>query len=625
LANEDAYEKVEQHEVSSAADLITLLNAEANICLFSYCAIVLILGPGELLHIGKGRFHAFRKLSAESLGVDDCHFDLRNEIHAKLRGNGEVVEQLLNVSLAWDWSYAGVTPEGINREMASTLEFALRNRNRSQPKQSLAIPKMSLIATCNEAISYLESADTTLFDITIGKVDEAKKKENYDTLKGLYPTLDFVIRMEQEVYDLAVTAGRDIFHRDFWPNSWENSLAFPLDPFGNSDYFCKICYQELPNAYMHCNGCEDLLLKDLNVCTECHSGLMHERFIGMSTRSQSQNSALNHTGHFKAKKHKACKCEDTTNCVFCKGCCECSCTCHKNFSLHQRMWDNEKLSYVLAKAKNIVGDDKVEHFDEVEHRLRQALESRPLREHSKNMPAVRTPSQERRREGNSLAPPSLNVQHFEVKPYHCIETGTAPTSHLDVSRAAMTFTAPLSGSVSPFTGGAKFEAMTISKLEDFLSIVAESITATDGDSISELAGTALTKNDAVQLYRNFIDCNKVQYLTAKNFIHFTPREHDIIAFAVLQAREERCIPGLEPTASFTSFWGGFACDLIPYRPRKNLLDKFYIRNTSNSNLADKLKSLLANKEYREHLEKRIAPLFDFVIGQKLQTLDRERI
>jgi hypothetical protein len=599
------------------ADLIILLNAEANICLFSYCAIVLILGPGELLHIGKGRFHAFRKLSAESLGVDDCHFDLRNELHVKLRDSGEIIEQLLNVSLAWDWSYAGVTPEGINREMASTLEFALRNRNLSQPKQSLAIPKMSLIATCNDAISYLEKADTTSFDITIGKVDKAKKKENYDMLKGLFPALAFVLRMEQEVYDLAVTAGRDIFHRDFWPNSWENSLAFPLDPFGNSDYFCKICYQELPNSYLHCNGCEDLLLKDLNVCTECHSGLMHERFIGMSTRSQAQNSALNHTGHFKAKKHKACQCQDADNCVLCEGCCECSCTCHKSFSLHQRMWDNEKLSYVLAKAKNIVGNDKVEHFDEVEHRLRQALEPRPIGEHNKKMPA----SQKKRRPRNDLASPSLNVQHFKVKPYHCTETGTAPTSHLDVSRASMAFTAPLPGFVSPFLGGTKVEAMPISKLEDFLSTLAKSISATGGDTISELAGTGLTKDDAVQLYRNFIDCNKVAYLPAKDYICFTQREHDIIAFAVLQGREDRCISGLEPKGSFATFWGGFASDLMPYRHRKTMVDRFYIRTSHQRNFVDKLELSLANKEYREHLEERIAPLFDFVIHQKLPTGD----
>jgi predicted amidophosphoribosyltransferase len=43
-----------------------------------------------------------------------------------------------------------------------------------------------------------------------------------------------------------------------------------VDPFGN-DFFCVSCHQELGNAYMHCNGCEDLLQKDYNICITCHS------------------------------------------------------------------------------------------------------------------------------------------------------------------------------------------------------------------------------------------------------------------------------------------------------------------------------------------------------------------
>lgn len=43
-----------------------------------------------------------------------------------------------------------------------------------------------------------------------------------------------------------------------------------VDPFGN-DFFCFLCHQELANAYMHCNGCEELLQKDFNICLACHS------------------------------------------------------------------------------------------------------------------------------------------------------------------------------------------------------------------------------------------------------------------------------------------------------------------------------------------------------------------
>jgi hypothetical protein len=276
------------------------------------------------------------------------------------------------------------------------------------------------------------------------------------------------------------------------------------------------------------------------------------------------------------------------------------------------MWNNDKLSYVLANAKYIVGGDKVQYVDEVEHRLLQALESRPVVEHKK-MPALNTPSQKRRRKEYIFGSPSNALEHFVVKPYHCTETGTAPTSHLDISRAAMAFTAPLTGFVAPFTGGTKFEVMSILQLEEFLS---KPITATDGDTISELAGTVLTKNDAVQLYRNFVDCEKVEYMLTKGFIHFTQREHDIIAFAVLQIREKRSLPDFGAKQSLVSVWGGLASVLIPYRHRKNFIDKFYVRQHLKNNLVDKLESSLANDEYREHLEKRVAPLFDFVISKK---------
>jgi hypothetical protein len=77
------------------------------------------------------------------LPEDDCHFDLRKQVHSKLQKENVAINDLVNVSLAWDWSFLGETPEGINREMTSTLEFALRNRGFLKPKQSLAIPKLS--------------------------------------------------------------------------------------------------------------------------------------------------------------------------------------------------------------------------------------------------------------------------------------------------------------------------------------------------------------------------------------------------------------------------------------------------------------------------------------------------
>jgi hypothetical protein len=88
---------------------------------------------------------------------------------------------------------------------------------------------------------------------------------NREIVRGLLPALEYVVSVEQETYARSQTTAV-ISDR---PNSWENPLAFPLDPFG-SDYSCKVCLQELANIYLHCNGCENLLQKDFNICPECH-------------------------------------------------------------------------------------------------------------------------------------------------------------------------------------------------------------------------------------------------------------------------------------------------------------------------------------------------------------------
>ena len=43
--------------------------------------ILLILGPGDFLHIGKGRIHAFRKVDwSKEPNADDCHFEMRKKL-----------------------------------------------------------------------------------------------------------------------------------------------------------------------------------------------------------------------------------------------------------------------------------------------------------------------------------------------------------------------------------------------------------------------------------------------------------------------------------------------------------------------------------------------------------------
>ena len=332
---------------------------------FSYCPIVLLLGPGEHLHIGKGRFHAFRKLGAEMLPDDDCHSDLRKEVHSSLAMGNRSPDTLLNISIAWDWSFLGYTAEGINREMTYSLERALLNRKGSPPKPSLAIPRLCLLSWCKASIGKFQSSDLNPDDL----------QRDRNILMGLLPSLEFVVAEELQVFRVWNESHPQTETHDI-PLSSENPNVCSMDPHDYSDYTCKICLQELPNHFLHCNGCEALLEKDFNVCVECHAGSRHRQFYIMSDTNDSMDSHFNHTGARSTVNHEPCakkKCRAKKEaCRVCGKDRTSSCTCHECFKLIQRMWSCKELSEMLAAVKDIVGGDRLLYHDEVLPRLQKA-------------------------------------------------------------------------------------------------------------------------------------------------------------------------------------------------------------------------------------------------------------
>lgn len=105
----------------------------------NYYPCVFILKPGQLLHINKGRLHAFRKMSRSPLDQNDCHYKLRREIV----NLNSITDERWCMSVAWDWMFLGDSIKGINEEVISTLECA--QLLQLEGKQSLAIPQLCLI------------------------------------------------------------------------------------------------------------------------------------------------------------------------------------------------------------------------------------------------------------------------------------------------------------------------------------------------------------------------------------------------------------------------------------------------------------------------------------------------
>ena len=541
------------------------------------------------------------------LPEDDCHFDLRKQVHAELQKNNVAVETLVNVSLAWDWSYLGQSAEGINREMTSTLEFALRNRNLHKPKQSLAIPKLCLISSCETSIAALGTRGSTFGMAT--ENNDSSEQRHRNILKGLLPTLEFVVAQEEEACRKAQTSGTATAKHKTWPHSWENPVFFPLDPYGNSDYSCKICLQELANTYMHCDGCEELLKKDFNVCIECYFDSKHCKFFDMN-KDKSMDSALNHTGAFSRKKRINCNCEGRVACVNCENCRKCSCTCHHSFTLQQRMWNCDKLFKMRAQAKKIVGDDNIEHFDEVQPRLQEARLAKEVVD--SKMPADGTPNWKRRKTNSVASSPADKNLQLMFQTYTYAERESEPTGHLDVVPGALAFTALLPRLELPFLSGTIFtSSMDAHELQEF---VTKAIDSPDTDAVLALIGKGTARTNALQLFRNFCDCDKLEYsLRPKKatLVRFSPRERDIIAYAVLLAREGMPCPAY-PDKVLTAAWGTVAWQLMPYRPRQCVVDKFSVRSGTR-NYVDILEKVLASEDYLKHLRSKVAILFKSVL------------
>ena len=189
-------------------------------------------------------------------------------------------EEFLCFSIAWDWMYRGVTVEGINRETAAILECSILNRLHN--RQSLAIPELAILRMAS-SLSPLESYQP----IEVSRLFERETGSNaYPPtkciLRGILPSLRYVVQQQVATLEKAKDANHQegaFLSIEEIPNSWQNPQEFPLDPYGNSDFFCKLCSKELSNVYMHCDGCEKLLQKDFNICVDCHREERHKTFV----------------------------------------------------------------------------------------------------------------------------------------------------------------------------------------------------------------------------------------------------------------------------------------------------------------------------------------------------------
>jgi hypothetical protein len=270
----------------------------------------------------------------------------------------------------------GFNKEGVNREVSSTLECAALCRD-NQCK-SLAVPETVLLLTAMSLAEEKEKEENS--STLLSFVAEPKRKQfcidQAEILSGIMPSLRYIQRRDKIAVESSTMEKLDPIHsgmslkRADKPDAFHDPMQYPTDPYG-SDYFCKICNQELSNSYFHCNGCEVILNRDFNICSQCYSeGRYLARFQTHPT-SNKWYSDVNHIGDTQnSLKSRWCPCHAGV-CRNCKEgyCKQCSCKCHKVFLNNFRFIDGSSVECVLEKCEARISGSEVKYSRETEARL----------------------------------------------------------------------------------------------------------------------------------------------------------------------------------------------------------------------------------------------------------------
>ncbi len=283
-------------------------------------------------------------MAVSPLPDNDCHSQLRSDIIAK----AQLTSDEICISVAWDWMYRGMSIKGMHNELQCCLKNAALARENGL--QSLAIPETATFALAKSLLSTYHGNSNHIATACVTKVPKFCPSI-LDKLQGIENSLREIVSRHKNAYN---SINGDAGLVSATPNSWQNPDLFTLDPFGSCDYFCSICFQELSNLYMHCEGCEILLSKDFNICTSCYLDGRHLSNIQMHPLIPKKHATLNHTGDNKFERKSHCPCKNGPCCKTCDYCLGCSCRCHKHFSVNFRFMTIEEEILLLKRIEDII-------------------------------------------------------------------------------------------------------------------------------------------------------------------------------------------------------------------------------------------------------------------------------
>ena len=266
------------------------------------------------------------------------------------------------VFVCWYRSFVGITAEGINRELATTLESAALCRKYSTCK-SLAIPETSILRLADNVPIDLNRSMSLQYT-HFGSHRSECILSWWEIVRGILPSLRYIVNRDN--VDFGGGRSRKIKVSEC-PDTHLNEAQSGIDPYGN-DYFCSICSHELANTYFHCHGCESLLVIDYNICIGCFNDGAYAINVEMHKRGNTPMAChFHHVGKPKAKCSNPAK--HDMKCSECNKCLLCNCVCHTVFEKRRRFYTEDRQRNMLERCTELARDCEIKYAFETEYQL----------------------------------------------------------------------------------------------------------------------------------------------------------------------------------------------------------------------------------------------------------------
>lgn len=250
--------------------------------------------------------------------------------------------------------YLGYTEQGIKNELESTFECAQICTKLQEPLHSLATMETAVLKLASTIPNKM--SEELVFDLFPNSCRPAMTT----LAKGLLPYLELVSKRDRPKRPpnalLDPKQADKCFH-------FEEEIA-QIDPYGNTDFSCKICFQELSNAYFQCVGCWNLLKQDYNICISCYDQQQFYVNHADVEEEDDQDGEIYRANNAKVNKrrdHKArrkptkCNCPVTkghTPCDHCQQCPQHQCACHTTFKHHLRFYSGIRYDDIIANCRS---------------------------------------------------------------------------------------------------------------------------------------------------------------------------------------------------------------------------------------------------------------------------------